>query len=63
MCMLQAVFPAVKSHQIRKGGTKFALSLAEVINDTILVMEGIQVSFNSLYNVVRDYNTAQTSSL
>lgn len=48
MYMLQAIFPAVRVIQLGKWAQNLPLILAEVINDTTLVMEGIRVSFNSL---------------
>lgn len=45
---MQAIFPALRVIQLVKWVQNLPLILAEVINDTILVMEGIQVSFNSL---------------
>lgn len=41
-----------KNHLIRRGGTKFVLNEAEEINDITLVLEGFQVSINSLLTVV-----------
>ena len=47
-------FPAIGVVQLRKRTQNLSPILAEAINDTILAMEVIQVSYDCLDNVARD---------
>lgn len=48
MSMLQAVFPVTRVIQLGMWAQNLSQILAEVINDTILAVEGIQVSLSNL---------------
>lgn len=50
---LLAVFPTMEFIQVEKMVQNLLLTFAEGINDTTLVLKGIQVSLSSLARIVR----------